>query len=160
MQLRQARILISLFFLMGIPRVPAGALLFAFFALFHHPISLQHSHRRNPPYLWIERNYQYFFWKKLSAPSIGEGEVLFFKIWICKTLTFFVWISIYTLKWKYAWTTCLFLMYSSLETVLGGMWLVFKSTFKKCIEPFKRGQADKDSNVKMVPWPWQVLSHQ
>jgi len=50
-----------------------------------------------------------------------------------------------------------FLTSSSLESVLGGLCLVSKGTFKKCSEPSKRGQAGKDSNVKMVPW--QVLSH-
>lgn len=53
-----------------------------------------------------------------------------------------------------------YLTYSSLESVLGGLCLASKGALKKSSEPFKRGQADKDSNVKMVPWPWQVLSHQ
>lgn len=166
MQLRQARILIShVFFLMGIPKAPLSSAL-----CFLCPVSavypaLQRSHREtkkiHPFHLWIEGNDQEFLRKQLSAPSIGEREVVVYLIWICKTLgLLFLFICSPILEWQYAWTTCLFLTYSSPEPAPGGMRVVSKSTFKQCIEPFKRGQGGKDSNVKLVRWLWQVLSHQ
>lgn len=85
--------------------------------------------------------------EKLLAPSIGEiGILVSSQVWICNENV-------------PRQPACL-LTYSSLESVLGRLCLVSKCTLKKCSEPFKRGQADKDSNVKMVPWLWQVLSHQ
>lgn len=93
--------------------------------------------------------------EKLLAPSIGEIEILVSsQVWICKISSLF-----YFSENLPRQPPCL-LTYSSLESVLGGLCLVSKCTLKKCSEAFKRGQADKDSNVKRVPWPWQVLSHE
>lgn len=121
-------------------------------------LSLQHCHRRNSPFLFMnirERNYQHHLLGKQRYWLLHWFEYAK-SCAFCLLFWFLAVAESENVPRQPAW----FLTYSSLESVLGGLCLVSKGTFKKCSEPFKRGQADKDSNVKMLPWPWQVLSHQ
>lgn len=91
------------------PELLLGLCSLLFSAPFHSLLTLQYCHRRNPLFFFLIHEY---LRKKLSAPSIGEREVLASSlIWICEILCFLLafLISNYSWKWKCAQTTCLFI---------------------------------------------------